>query len=287
MALGVLHLRRIEVQTLQRATEQNVSCCQVIAIPCSQRRLSVRCEQSAAQNKTAVALYHSAVDPSPAFTRRNAMSALSTQAELHCRCGEVRGLVTNASARTVNRVVCYCDDCQAFAHQLGRADLLDAHGGTDIVQVAPASLKLVQGQHRIVGLRLTPNGLFRWYASCCNTPMGNVLRPAIPFVGIVAQVFDNGMQRPDQVFGKPVGAVFGQYAIGDAPAGSTGIKLSLMLRTFRMVLGWRLRGQTWPHPYFARDTRAPIYPLTVLSHPQREALRPLCGPQRRASGHSR
>jgi hypothetical protein len=215
------------------------------------------------------------------------MSAVSTQAELHCRCGEVRGLVTNASARTVNRVVCYCDDCQAFAHQLGRADLLDAHGGTDIVQVAPASLKLVQGQHRIVGLRLTPNGLFRWYASCCNTPMGNALRPAIPFVGIVAQVFDNGVQRPDQVFGKPVGAVFGQYAIGDAPAGSTGIKLSLMLRTFRMVLGWRLRGQTWPHPYFARDTRAPIYPLTVLSHPQREALRPLCGPQRRASGHSR
>ena len=43
--------------------------------------------------------------------------------------------MTNASSTTVNRVVCYCDDCQAFLHYLKRADLLDAHGGTDIVQV--------------------------------------------------------------------------------------------------------------------------------------------------------
>ena len=44
--------------------------------------------------------------------------------ELHCRCGEVVGRVENAAPQKVNRVVCYCDDCQAFAHQLGRADLL-------------------------------------------------------------------------------------------------------------------------------------------------------------------
>jgi hypothetical protein len=98
---------------------------------------------------------------------------MSAQVELRCRCGEVRALVTGASRRTVNRVVCYCDDCQAFAHQLGRADLLDSQGGSDIVQVAPASLRFVQGQHRIVGLQLKPKGLFRWYANCCNTPVGN------------------------------------------------------------------------------------------------------------------
>jgi len=82
---------------------------------------------------------------------------MSKEVEVRCRCGEVRGVVANASPRTVNRVVCYCDDCQAFAHQLGRADLLDAQGGTDIVQVAPAAVSFAQGQHRIVGLRLTPN----------------------------------------------------------------------------------------------------------------------------------
>lgn len=201
-----------------------------------------------------------------------------TQAELRCHCGEVRGFVTDPSPRTVNRVVCYCDDCQAFTHQIGRADLLDAHGGTDIVQVAPASLKFVQGQDRIVGLRLTPKGLYRWHTNCCKTPVGNTLGPVLPFVGIVAQAFENEAQRPDDIFGKPAGAVLGKYAIGNAPAGSTGINLSLLVRVIGRVLGWRLRGRTWPHPFFKRDTREPVYPATVLSHEAREALRRFCGP---------
>src|SRR5262245_46268500 len=199
---------------------------------------------------------------------------MTTRAELRGRCGEVRGWVADASPRTVNRVVCYCDDCQAFAHRLGRADLLDAQGGSDIVQVAPASVTFVQGQDRIVGLRLTPKGLFRWHTTCCHTPVGNTVSPAIPFVGIVAQGFDHGTQRPDDVFGKPVGAIFGKFAIGDPPAGSTRTQPSLLLRAIRMVLGWRLRGKAWPHPFFARDTRAPIHPVRVLSSGERDALRP-------------
>jgi hypothetical protein len=195
-------------------------------------------------------------------------------------------LVSDPSPRTVNRVVCYCDDCQAFAHQLGRADLLNAHGGTDVVQVAPASLTFVQGQDRIVGLRLAPKGLYRWYASCCNTPVGNTLSPAIPFVGIVAQAFEDGTQRPDDLFGKPVGAILGKYAVGDAPAGSTGIRLSLLVRAIAKVLGWRLRGRSWPHPFFKRDTSEPIYPLTVLSREAREALRSHCGPHPKAHGQT-
>lgn len=204
---------------------------------------------------------------------------MSAQVELRCRCGEVRARVTGASPRTVNRVVCYCDDCQAFAHRLGRADLLNSQGGSDIVQVAPASLAFLQGQHRIVGLRLAPKGLFRWYASCCNTPVGNTLTPAIPFVGIVAQAFDNAPQRADDVFGPPTGAILGKYAIGEPPAGSTGLNLSLILRAIGKVLGWRLRGKAWPHPFFGKGEGQAIYPFTVLSQQEREALRPLCGPQ--------
>jgi hypothetical protein len=203
---------------------------------------------------------------------------MTTRVELRCRCGEVRGFVADASPRTVNRIVCYCDDCQAFAHRIGRADLLDAHGGSDIVQLAPASLTFVQGQDRIVGLRLAPKGLFRWYTSCCHTPVGNTLSPAIPFVGILVQAFDGGAQRPDDAFGRPIGAILGKFAIGDPPADSKRMNLWLMLRAIRMVLGWRLRGRAWPHPLFRRDTRAPIYPVTVLSQSERDALRPFCGP---------
>ncbi len=212
---------------------------------------------------------------------------MGTQIELRCRCGEVRGVVSNPSPQSVNRVVCYCDDCQAFMHQLGRADWLDANGGTDIVQIAPASLSFVQGQDRIAGVRLTPKGMFRWHTTCCNTPVGNTLTPSVPFVGIAVQAFDGGAPRADDAFGKPTGAILGKFAVGKAPEGSTGLNLSLIARVIGRVLGWRLRGKAWPHPFFKRETNAPIYPLTVLSAAQRDALRPLCGPHPTAQAASR
>lgn len=202
---------------------------------------------------------------------------MTRDVEVGCRCGEVRGSVKNASPQTVNRVVCYCDDCQAFAHHLGRADLLDAHGGTDIVQVAPAALSFDRGAERILGVRLGPKGLHRFYADCCKTPLGNTVGTGIPFVGIVAQAFDGEGDR-DSLLGEPIGAIQGKYAVGAAPEGSTKMNLRLLARAVRMILGWRLSGKAWPHPFFDRATGAPNRPLTILSRAERDALRPLCGP---------
>jgi hypothetical protein len=199
---------------------------------------------------------------------------MSRDVELRCRCGEVSGRVKDASPESATRAVCYCDDCQAYLHHLGRTDLLDAHGGTDVVQVAPASLVFDRGADRVVGVRLGPKGLYRWYASCCKTPVGNTVGPALPFVGIVAQAFE----KPDDDFGKPLGGIMGKFATGAAPEGSTRLNLRLIARAVRLVLGWRLRGKTWPHPFFDRATRSPTRPVTTLSRAERDALRPLCGP---------
>src|SRR5690349_9975729 len=201
---------------------------------------------------------------------------MTTRAELRCRCGQVRGFVADASPRTVNRVVCYCADCQAFAHRIGRADLLDAQGGSDIVQVAPASVTFAQGQDHIVGVRLTPKGLYRWYASCCRTPLGNTVGTAIPFVGIEAHAFAGNPGGPDALFGARIGAILGKYAIGTPPRGSDRLNVRLYARAIRMVLGWKLRGRTWPHPFFERVTGAPTHPVTTLTPAEREALRPRC-----------
>jgi hypothetical protein len=203
------------------------------------------------------------------------------QIELRCRCGEVRGVAVDLSPRTVNRVVCYCDDCQAFAHQLGRADLLDAQGGSDVVQMAPAALSFTQGQHHIAGLRLKPNGLYRWYAKCCNTPVGNTLTPTIPFVGLLAPAFDKS--RWDDAVGGPSGAIFGKFAVGGPPPHSTGANLPLVWQAIRRLLGWWIKRRAWPHPFFLRETGAPLYEVTVLSREQREALRASCGPRPSAS----
>ena len=199
--------------------------------------------------------------------------------ELSCRCGNVEGRLHGASPHTVNRVICYCDDCQAFLHQIGRADLLDGHGGTDIVQVAPASIRFDKGTERIACLRLTPKGLHRWYASCCKTPLGNTLTPSVPFVGIAPELFRLDASRRDDVFGKPRGAILAKYAIGTPPAQSKTRQLSFLAGTVRLIVGWRLGGKAWPHPFFDRETRAPKYPVTILSHDERESLRPLCGPR--------
>ena len=122
-------------------------------------------------------------------------------------------------------------------------------------------------------------GADRAHKGPCRCASALVVIAAIPFVGLTAQTFEGGERTADVVFGAPIGAILGKYAIGHAPAGSTGINLTLLLRAITKVLGWRLRGRAWPHPFFHLKTREPIYPLKVLTAEQREALRPLCGPK--------
>lgn len=202
---------------------------------------------------------------------------MTRDVELQCRCGQVHGWLRGASPGTCNRVVCYCDDCQAFLHHLGRADLLDEHGGSDIVQVAPAAIAFDRGADQIAGVRLTAKGLHRWYARCCHTPLGNTLTPALPFVGIV--VAGLVRQAPDEAFGAARGRILGKYAVGEPPPGSRSPNLRLLVRALGKMLGWKLRGRTWPHPFFDRAGREPRYPVTVLSPTEREALRERCGPR--------
>ncbi|WP_437693371.1 DUF6151 family protein [Sorangium sp. So ce176] len=206
---------------------------------------------------------------------------MSTDVELQCRCGEIHGWLRDASPSTSNRVVCYCDDCQAFLHHLGRAELLDERGGSDIVQVAPSMISFDRGSELVAALRLTPKGLYRWYASCCKTPLGNSLTPSVPFIGIVTELLQQAPSaRPcDEVFGAPRGRILGKFAIGEPPPGSLKPNVRLLAHTIRKLIRWKLRGNAWPHPFFDRASGNPKYAVTVLSTAERDALRPLCGPR--------
>lgn len=61
---------------------------------------------------------------------------------IECQCGALGGYIQGAG--TCSRVVCYCSDCRVFEKFLGcHNDVLDAHGGTEIVQLAQPCVSAV------------------------------------------------------------------------------------------------------------------------------------------------
>jgi hypothetical protein len=202
---------------------------------------------------------------------------MSTRVPLRCRCGRVRGEVTDVSPASGNRLICYCADCQAFARFLEQPGIMDAEGGTDIFQVAPARLKITEGADALRCLRLSEKGLFRWYTDCCRTPVGNVFSPRVPFVGILHPFMDHAgdVRSRDDVLGKPIGYIHGRYAIGGLPPHAhRSASIGTVARCARVVIGWWLAGLSTPSVFFDPKTKAPSVEPRVLTAGEREALRP-------------
>lgn len=199
---------------------------------------------------------------------------------LQCSCGKVSGLVTGASPATLNRLVCYCDDCQAFARHIGHADrILDANGGTDICQTSFARVRFTQGVEHVGCVRLKPKGLLRWHTTCCPTPIGNTLAgPGMPFVGLVHACLGDatdGTPR-DAVTGPIRGYVNTKFAIGDTAELRTRKHnvLPVILRMFGKIAGARLRGDHKRSPFFQPGTTTPIAtPVTLTDSQRAEAYR--------------
>jgi hypothetical protein len=187
---------------------------------------------------------------------------------LQCRCGTVKGVISNP--RNSNRGVCYCRDCQAFAHFLGRAnDVLDERGGSDVVQILPKNLTFTQGTEAIACVRLTPKGLLRWYASCCNTPIGNTLHtPKMSFIGLVHSCLENSGQSVNDSFGPVTAWVNTKSAKGDSRPKQTGLG-STLIWFLRNVLKARFNGDYKRTPLFRPDMRTPIVTPRVLSPEER------------------
>jgi hypothetical protein len=76
-------------------------------------------------------------------------------------------------------VVCYCDDCQAFSRFLVHPGTTDEWGGTDICQMAPASVRITEGADALSCVRLSDKGMYRWYCGKCKTPHGSRFAIAI------------------------------------------------------------------------------------------------------------
>ena len=183
---------------------------------------------------------------------------------LQCRCGTIKAQVDHP--RAANRVVCYCKDCQAFAHFLGRpSEILDERGGSDIVQVAPKLITLSQGAGSLACMRLTPKGLLRWYAGCCNTPIGNTLAtPKFSFIGLVHNCLEGSGEPLEVAFGPVRASVNTKSAKGDPKPVTRGMA-STGAWFVSTVVRARFNGDYKKTPFFHADTGLPVAAPKVLS----------------------
>jgi len=183
---------------------------------------------------------------------------------LKCRCGTLKGSV-GQSAR-VNRCICYCRDCQAFAHFLGRADeTLDAQGGTDIVQTLPATIAFTQGVDALACMRLTENGLLRWYSACCSTPIGNTLANyKISFIGLVHDCLNFAGGSMDHSFGPVRMWVHTKNATAKMPSNSLAA-VAGMARFAAMLARARIDGSYKRTPFFNSEKGTPVATPKVLT----------------------
>lgn len=189
--------------------------------------------------------------------------------DLTCRCGAVHLRVDVPRRGAGTRVVCHCRDCQTAARVLGAEDLLGPGAGTDIWQTTPDLLEVVEGAELLRILRLSPKGLKRWHAGCCETPLMNTLdNVKLPFVGFV-------LGRPDPARDKVTGPVFGHAFTASAPPGSGGPAKDVNFA--RTGLGVVTRMITAYLSGRAKDNRVAALPppkIRVLSLEERRAATP-------------
>jgi Family of unknown function (DUF6151) len=190
---------------------------------------------------------------------------------LQCRCGTLKGYVD--TSKPVNRAVCYCKDCQAFAHYLGRpSEILDSSGGTDVIQTVPAKVTFTQGRETLACMRLSEKGLVRWYASCCNTPIGNTAANyRLSFVGLIHNCLEAPPASLNDSFGPVRMWSFTKTAKAKIDASPFGM-LPGILRIFAMILRARLNGAYQRTPFFNANTGIPIVNPKILSQSERKAV---------------
>ena len=186
---------------------------------------------------------------------------MTEDATWKCDCGEVR---FRLAPITGTRCVCYCASCQAFLAHLGRSDIADGAGGSDLFQAAPNCVTLEKGEAHLANLRLTDKGPLRWYATCCNTPVCNTgAKRAVPLVSFLVRSFDD-----ETAAGPVIARVNRKDAKGhvDAEGGSMRTLIFAFLRRAVVLL---ITGQYKKTPFFD-ENGTPVAATTRLS-PEEQA----------------
>jgi Family of unknown function (DUF6151) len=172
--------------------------------------------------------------------------------------------------RAYTRATCYCKDCQAYARYLKRPDMVDRCGGTDVVPMSPAGVRITDGLQYVTCMSLSDKGRLRWHTACCQTPLGNTPRSAkIAYVGIVMTCVDAAPNRIEATLG-PRDRIVLNTASATRKVKPTPLPFLLGgLNILRHIVVARF-GAPQPSPFF--DAKGPLRTPNVLTAAHRDAL---------------
>ncbi len=200
---------------------------------------------------------------------------MASDVSLSCSCGAVRGVLLAVTPGNSSRLSCMCDDCQIYAHFLGRAaDILDASGGTDLSYTTQSRVRIAHGSHLLRAVKLTDTGILRVYSGCCHTPVAHVPSPKLAFVGIPHAFTQYGSvpAERDRLFGPLIHRLQGRFCHGELPAGAhLSTPLHLQLGASVRLFWDTLRGLHKPSPF--HDGNTPKVAPRVLAASELEQLR--------------
>lgn len=192
--------------------------------------------------------------------------------DFKCECGAIHAALHDASPQSGRRLICHCNDCQAFAHYLGKEKLmLDDHAGTHVYQTDSSQFEITKGQDKLACVTVTGGPLLRWYCKDCQTPIANTLSSTrFPFLSLILSGFDRG--KTDALLGRDAEHVAVESGAGDLgkikTAGMAGMLFKLLVRTVKALFNPDLKKS----PLFDSDTGKPVATPKKLEPAERLAI---------------
>lgn len=178
--------------------------------------------------------------------------------KIQCDCGKFKAQLNHFPKATPGRLVCYCDDCQTYVKKIGREDILDEYGGTEVIPAYPNDFEILAGKEFLKCNKLSRKGLHRWTASCCNTPIANTM-PKFPWLGIPHNVYKNADSQALEVFGPVRSRIKGKFKTKEAPFKiSDDLKITDALVVLPFIAKGFLFKKYSASPFLKEDGKTPV-----------------------------
>ncbi len=180
-----------------------------------------------------------------------------------CSCGELTGHVTPRGLKLGTHTECFCHDCRAAQLYFGQPD--PAPGPVDILQTTPEDIVFDTGSKRLGAMKLSADGMLRWYATCCNAPLATTPNSArVPFVGFIARrLSDPSALGPVTTRGFMSGP--------DGKQHHEKLRYAAFGFLNRVIRSW-VSGTWKSSPFFDASGKSPVVSPTILSNEERSAF---------------